>query len=85
MALNINIRKCPSLHEVYAVIGRYGDGRFELYCLNDNTHYECEPDFLKNRTKVVKQGIPDLLDIIKKRYTDEIINVVYNLRYVTKL
>lgn len=84
MTINVNIRKCPMMHEIYAVLGRYENGKYECYCLNDNTHFESGADFLKRRTKVVKQGIPDLLDVIKNRYTDECINVVYNLRYVTK-
>ncbi len=84
MNLYINIRKCPMLHEIYAVLGKFQNGKYECYCLNDGTHLECESDFLKRRTKVVKQGVPELLNIIKKRYSEDVINVVYNLRYVTK-
>ena len=85
MTININIRKCPMMLEIYAVLGRYENGKYLCYCLNDGTHFESDANFLKKRTKVVKRGIPDLLDIVKKRYTDECINVVYNLKYVTKL
>ena len=73
------------MREIYAVLGRYENGKYLCYYLNDDMHFESDANFLKKRTKVVKQGIPDLLDVVKMRYTDECINVVYNLRYVTKL
>lgn len=72
------------MHGIYAVLGKFESGKYECYCLNDNTHFESNADFLKKRTKVAKQGIPDLLDIVKKRYDDKCIKVLYNLRYVTK-
>ena len=85
MTININIRKCPMMLEIYAVLGRYENGKYLCYCLNDGIYFESDSDFLKRFTKVVKKGIPYLLDVVKMRYTDECINVVYNLRYVTKL
>ena len=70
MTINVNFRECPMLHEIYAILGKYENGKYLGYCLNDDTHFDADADFLKRRTKVVKQGIPDLLDIVKKRYTD---------------
>lgn len=85
MTINVNFRRCPVMHEVYAVLGKFKDAKYLCYCINDDMYFDSDADFLKRRTNVVKQGITDLLDIVKKRYADEILNVVYNLKYVTKL
>lgn len=69
----IQLRKCNLLNEVYAVISRTGSG-FSCYCLNDDTHADISADFIRRRTTAVKTGIPELLQIISRRYQGVLIN-----------
>ena len=83
--LLVNFRMHRKTRKIYAVIGRYKDGKCECYCLNDDHHFECEKEFLLKKTLPIHwtktEGFKDML---QRRYENQQINVG-GFRWVTRI
>lgn len=84
-AMNIQFRINTKSKEVFAVVGKYKDGKCLCYSLDDNHHFECYKEFLLKKSKPIHWSNADeYKKIFQKRYDSEIIHVG-SFRYVTTI